>query len=1792
MADGDKKAAVSAWYRKLYSRTVDLVGDYAGEEFFVVDGDSLLLEAFRNDKLDFSPGFQLLHAVHLVEKFLRSLSQRKCHFHVVFFNDQASTCVPVNCASSDCHKYQLAREVIIQHLARNSPASGSEIELHRFESVRSRAFEQYLEATGAYFFMCHDGADAPTSSAYIMRSMIMRLTQNGYNIALVNGLEFRDTKVMAMVVEGRANDNVNDIAYNSDREPAPKNNGTEVDPTTLTRLLGPLSATEEESPVSQRRLLTLAIISHMVQNDAVGKQADLISATVLHTVLLENLRLQDRQTKSVKPTKEAEDFLAVFCSHAVTLLGSSGWKSWVSETSPKADIADLFDGRIFNEATELFKNASSKVDVGSTIETCYRTFCKKLNRIQLLEVSTAGKGSGAVAPQRARKDHGAIAGVLPFYNAVFDPHLKPVSIVADTAQSEASPSVSDRIFKELSHWHNSKVPMNVKLVAEQTERQKQRALRRNQLFMAEIQSYAASLTNSAGGRLEPETVFVKAGEKVPKKANKPESRQTPGKMGAVSKNTVRADAAAAHQQSIEKSQARLFANWETKRQELAHDPSLTSRYLKAGKYLATRPKDQRPVVEASIRAYQIQCLWQIYVDLCKAGKENDRLSVAALIYNNFGLLSKVKQGITEDIIEFVSAISQVLGLADLGLAKLKMESQNKAKTGFLSTHNINSESKLGLGATEFQLMHTGPYLDRNMGSAPDDRVQDFEPDEWQRRVLDAIDERKSLLVVAPTSAGKTFISFYAMKQVLEEDDDGVLVYVAPTKALVNQIAAEVVARFKKSSFKHAGGKSVWAIHTRDHRINNPTGCQVLVTVPHILQIMLLAPSNAKGWSQRVKSIIFDEVHCIGQAEDGIVWEQLLLMAPCPIIALSATVGNPKEFHGWLQSTQDANKREVAYIEHRHRYSDLRKYIYNAPQQFDFRGFEEKPLVTISPLGLDGARGLAYMHPISSIVNRSRGMPSDLTLEARDCWFLWKAMSKFANSEYPVSSELDPVNALPSYVRKADIIEWEVKLKGLLKKWIDDNESPFDKVLRELDRSVESVKSPEVQISQGPDTQSTLTKIDPNNVISSTLPLICTLRENDALPALFFNYDRGQCEAVAHHLLDTLKEQEDKWKKTSPAWKKKLTEFEAHMKAKAKQPRIAAKSKKGRDTEEGLSKADMERDRAETERSKFDFFDPEGMVDGFHLAEVKAVDPEELLKYRKQLAYRDIPAWLIDALERGIGVHHAGMNRKYRQICEVLFRTGYLQVVIATGTLALGINMPCKTVVFSGDSIYLTALNFRQAAGRAGRRGFDLLGNVIFQAVPYPKVCRLLSSRLPDLNGHFPITTTLVLRLFSLLHNSGDSRFAQDTINSILSQPRIYLGGNEARHTVLHHLRFSIEYLRRNFLLDKSGQAINFAGTASNLYFTENSAFAFHALLKAGYFHSVCKDFPKNSDTIMLQLMLVLSHLFGRHHLPASRVESIRESVKGSSASIVILPNLDEVAAKHLQDHNKQTLAIYKAYVQTYVNQHLINTPDNALPLTGMKFGGNVSASERGSGHSALPPVSSSSPFVALSGFSETDVKSIPDLCSTVRSGVFLEQAVIPYITVNDGHLNAYLYDFFKHGSTEDLERANGVRKSEVWFLLKDFSLILATIVTSFQNYLKLSPNADLDMLDITDVGDRKEEAVDDKAENIANVPDPTDTPKLNPIAAKKEEMAQIIASAAPKKKKKVADSWDDDVSDVEDDAPDSWDADSDDDGDDSGANSKKGDPEETEEERGFPSVLAAFAALQKEFDAKFMEMWA
>lgn len=92
------------------------------------------------------------------------------------------------------------------------------------------------------------------------------------------------------------------------------------------------------------------------------------------------------------------------------------------------------------------------------------------------------------------------------------------------------------------------------------------------------------------------------------------------------------------------------------------------------------------------------------------------------------------------------------------------------------------------------------------------------------------------------------------------------------------------------------------------------------------------------------------------------------------------------------------------------------------------------------------------------------------------------------------------------------------------------------------------------------------------------------------------------------------------------------------------------------------------------------------------------------------------------LRHGIGIHHAGLLPKYRVLVEKLTQRGLLKVICGTDTLGVGVNVPIRSVLFtqlckfdgSGTKI-LTVRDFKQIAGRAGRRGFDDIGYVIAQA---------------------------------------------------------------------------------------------------------------------------------------------------------------------------------------------------------------------------------------------------------------------------------------------------------------------------------------------------------------------------------------------------------------------------------------------------------------------------------------------
>jgi hypothetical protein len=282
------------------------------------------------------------------------------------------------------------------------------------------------------------------------------------------------------------------------------------------------------------------------------------------------------------------------------------------------------------------------------------------------------------------------------------------------------------------------------------------------------------------------------------------------------------------------------------------------------------------------------------------------------------------------------------------------------------------------------------------------------------------------------------------------------------------------------------------------------------------------------------------------------------------------------------------------------------------------------------------------------------MPDDLTLEARDCFSLWQAMSKFQTKDYPLDESLSPAQALPSIIKKVDVAKWEKRLKAILTDWMKDSGSPFDKVLALLRESMRTAVAEDAAVSRGSnDKKSDFQKIDSSDLEQTTLPLLVKLHERDALPAILFSYDRGKCESIGQAVLEQLKEAESKWKETSPKWQATIKGWEAWKKmsekAKSKKPvKVVSKKDRGADDEDPLSKGDQAKEAGSEEGSVYQSFDPEAPTDMFSFANKKKLEKDVLEHYFRQLRRKGVPPFLMEALTRGIGVHHAGLNRKYRQ----------------------------------------------------------------------------------------------------------------------------------------------------------------------------------------------------------------------------------------------------------------------------------------------------------------------------------------------------------------------------------------------------------------------------------------------------------------------------------------------------------------------------------------------------------------
>ncbi|CAD2098109.1 DEAD/DEAH box helicase, putative [Plasmodium vinckei] len=284
-------------------------------------------------------------------------------------------------------------------------------------------------------------------------------------------------------------------------------------------------------------------------------------------------------------------------------------------------------------------------------------------------------------------------------------------------------------------------------------------------------------------------------------------------------------------------------------------------------------------------------------------------------------------------------------------------------------------------------------------------------------------------------------------------------------------------------------------------------------------------------------------------------------------------------------------------------------------------------------------------------------------------------------------------------------------------------------------------------------------LDSGNLIE----LLKHLEDVNFLPCIVFNFERKELEDMTINLINELmRRQHDKYYGTderafNTKMENKLRQerYENLLKQREMLLKIKTVSRNQR-LEQNLDKDYLDMLNEDeipeppidiSEEYDGDFYFCNRKVYHNYVFEIEDLikDAERAIEGRKN---KDI---LIEGLKRGIGLHYEVLPYKFTIIVESLFRLGYIKIIFSNKNLSLGINIPCKSIIFTGHTYELNSLMFKQTSGRAGRRGFDLYGNIIIWNINFKNLKRLITCPLQTLSGTYCVNFTNICRSM-LLYN--------------------------------------------------------------------------------------------------------------------------------------------------------------------------------------------------------------------------------------------------------------------------------------------------------------------------------------------------------------------------------------------------------------------------------------------------------
>ena len=641
-------------------------------------------------------------------------------------------------------------------------------------------------------------------------------------------------------------------------------------------------------------------------------------------------------------------------------------------------------------------------------------------------------------------------------------------------------------------------------------------------------------------------------------------------------------------------------------------------------------------------------------------------------------------------------------------------------------------------------------------------------DEWQLNIIKHVYRNESVILKAPTSSGKTFIAMSAgifHKKVL---------YVCPAKPVAYQVGAH---------FIHMGYKVHFLVDNQSN-YSYDSKTNIFIGTPKEIENKLLLIGNNFDYA------VFDEIHNLNKEDDGDIYENITKLINCNFLALSATVRNIDFLKDYFQRINPA--KEIKYIEYNERFINQQRWLW------------------------DG-KNIRKIHPMCAFESMNEQyMNNKIPYTPNDCALLWEKMESTFEG---IIDEIDEYSPDEFFEKKLITLNDCKRYEQFLKEKLIELNQKYPTQVKSVFNHFNS----------------------PQPANKDIIRFIQQAKKGDMLPMLMFHTNEKECKNIFDTIYTLLDKQEkedypyhydilEKKQEIYIDFKNKRENYKSSIKVSSTNPEYEIKNKmeifdsREKDSyitfmsEYYQSKLNeikknqlpnhilRKQERNLTNEMNIFLSNPDFCYqdvfqkhrDFIFTKSNQPMDANTIREVRREIKKTlgiKIPyeSPLFQMLKRGIGLYIENMPDEYNWILQKLLSLKEIGIVISDRTLCLGIDLPVRSSCFLGiNGGNFSQEDYLQMSGRAGRRGMDTRGNVIFYGdINY---LSLMRGELPEIKGN----TRSIYSMYSV-HQSSDRLF-QNMINKerkrIDVQPLII---NDKNKKLVWDLR---RFRNCNLLLDK------------------------------------------------------------------------------------------------------------------------------------------------------------------------------------------------------------------------------------------------------------------------------------------------------------------------------------------------------------------------------------------------------